>query len=167
MRARGRPQNAAHAQRAAEDETLATAANALISWGFKAQGRGGVFDAVAEAAASAEIFGDRGPLSGRRVKEIWEEWQLTRPWQFRPQRYSRESLARRRPAGTLDELAARLLRFSEAPLDGYVGALEPELTGRALAELARFPNTRGGREQIETELRLRHRPRGRPRKSPG
>ena len=165
MKRRGRPPNAARLELAAQDRTVGDAVNALLSYGFKAQGPGGVFQTVAGIVSESDAY-DKRQLTGERIKQIWKASDHDGLWRLQPQRYTRKSLIARRPGGNLEELARQLLHFCDVSVELYGMPMRPpgELTLKATRDLLPYPML--ARTRLELQKELTPRPRGRPKKYP-
>ena len=133
------------------DRLIALCVDQLLRWGFS--GTGEVFEAVGKAAS--DIIGRKsaegGPLGPDSVKKLHQEFApsgLERYWPDemraamkpfpRHRMWSKPSLRSRAPAGTVDDLARRLLQLSgDWPEHVYRG--EPEPTSKWAASLEHGP----------------------------
>jgi hypothetical protein len=147
---RGRPPRAGAEVDA--DRLIAVCVERLLHWGFS--GSGEVFEAVAKAAH--DVIGRKsaegGHLGPDSVKKIHQEfappgWERYWPDEMRAalnpfsrhRMWTKPSLRRHAPAGTVDELARLLLQHAGAwpPEQVYRG--EPEPTSKWAASLDQMP----------------------------
>lgn len=150
----GRPRNESNLTVACEDDIIAGTVHDLVMWGFP-QRRDGAFQAVARAIEEVNFFGDNfreRSVGEDRVEQIYKAWRYKKkrsgwPHLYEPGRFTHRSLVPRRPGGSIDELARKLLRNRGSRVSSYVyspGAPAPVtesalLTPKAQAEFDRMP----------------------------